>query len=108
MSAAVLVAPLSLARTRAPYGGPWSVRAMAWETGLSNRACNDGIWSVRALGAGCIGAGEGRGVASGSAEERFGPCWPTIACDGPESDSQQGKGRLVLHWRRGLKELGLD
>ena len=39
---------LSLARTRAPHGGPWSVRAMARETGLSKSSVQR-LWSAHQL-----------------------------------------------------------
>ncbi len=39
---------LSLARSRAPHGGPWSVRTMASETGLSKSSVQR-LWSAHRL-----------------------------------------------------------
>ncbi|MGB7791949.1 MAG: helix-turn-helix domain-containing protein [Terrimicrobiaceae bacterium] len=39
---------LSLARTQAPHGGPWSVRTMAGETGLSKSSVQR-LWSAHQL-----------------------------------------------------------
>jgi hypothetical protein len=43
-----LIRALSLARTRAPHGGPWSVRTMASETGLSKSSVQR-LWSAHKL-----------------------------------------------------------
>ncbi len=48
LSARAVGRALSLARTRAPHGGPWSVRTMASETGLSKSSVQR-LWSAHQL-----------------------------------------------------------
>src|SRR6476646_8904940 len=48
LSARAVGRALSLARTRAPHGGPWSVRTMAGETGLSKSSVQR-LWSAHKL-----------------------------------------------------------
>ena len=48
LSARAVGRALSLARTRAPHGGPWSVRTMASETGLSKSSVQR-LWSAHKL-----------------------------------------------------------
>ena len=48
LSAKAVGRALSLARTRAPHGGPWSVRMMACETGLSKSSVQR-LWSAHKL-----------------------------------------------------------
>lgn len=48
LSARAVGRALSLARTRAPHGGPWSVRGMASETGLSKSSVQR-LWSAHQL-----------------------------------------------------------
>ena len=48
LSARAVGGALSLARTRAPHGGPWSVRGMASETGLSKSSVQR-LWSAHQL-----------------------------------------------------------
>jgi transposase len=48
LSAKAVGRALSLARTRAPHGGPWSVRTMARETGLSKSSVQR-LWSAHEL-----------------------------------------------------------
>ena len=48
LSAKAVGRALSLARTRAPHGGPWSVRMMACETGLSKSSVQR-LWSAHGL-----------------------------------------------------------